>query len=231
MKKFKSLIDNILSLQKDLKMTKKELFEFVLDYFKLAMPVAETELEYKNPYQLLVAVLLSAQCTDVRVNKITPDFFQRFPDAESLKNSSPEEVFEYIKTCSYPNNKAKHLVGMATVLVDEFNSEVPDDIELLQKMPGIGRKSANVVASVVYNKPALAVDTHVFRVSNRIGLTNNSKTPLQTEKELTKYIPDELIPIAHHWLILHGRYTCIAKKPKCNKCGLTSVCKFYKTTE
>lgn len=210
-------------------MKKKELYSFVLDYFKKEMPVAETELNYSNPYELLVSVLLSAQCTDVRVNKITPKFFEQFPAPEVLKEASVEEVFEFIKTCSYPNNKAKHLIGMATVLVDEFASVVPDDIKLLQKMPGIGRKSANVIASVVYDKPALAVDTHVFRVSNRIGLTNNSKTPLQTEKELVKNIPEELIPIAHHWLILHGRYVCVARKPKCNKCGLKDVCKFFKT--
>ncbi|MBN2894170.1 MAG: endonuclease III [Bacteroidales bacterium] len=209
-------------------MTKKELFKFVIEYFQETMPIAETELNYGTPYELLVSVLLSAQCTDVRVNKITPAFFKRFPDAEALKNSSPEEVFEYIRTCSYPNNKAKHLVGMATVLVDEFNSVVPDDIVLLQKMPGIGRKSANVVASVVYDKPALAVDTHVFRVSERIGLTTKAKTPLQTEQQLVKYFPEKLIPIAHHWLILHGRYTCTARSPKCTKCGLKDVCKYYK---
>ncbi|MBN2663388.1 MAG: endonuclease III [Bacteroidales bacterium] len=210
-------------------MTNKELYKFVIDYFSKSMPVAETELNYKNPYELLVSVLLSAQCTDVRVNKITPVFFDRFPSPEVLKEASVAEVFEYIKTCSYPNNKAKHLVGMATVLVDEFGSIVPDDIKLLQKMPGIGRKSANVIVSVVYDKPALAVDTHVFRVSNRIGLTNNSKTPLQTEIELVKNIPDKLIPIAHHWLILHGRYVCTARSPKCEKCGLTEVCKFFNT--
>ena len=209
-------------------MKKNELFQYIIKYFQKTMPVAETELEYKNPYQLLVSVLLSAQCTDVRVNKITPSFFDRFPEAESLKYASVPEVFEYIKTCSYPNNKAKHLVGMARVLVDEFNSIVPDEIDLLQRMPGIGRKSANVIASVVYNKPTLAVDTHVFRVSARIGLTNNAKTPLQTEQQLIKYIPENLRAIAHHWLILHGRYTCMARKPKCNKCGLTEVCKYFK---
>ncbi len=212
-------------------MQKKKLYEFVINYFKTTMPVAETELNFKTPYQLLVSVLLSAQCTDVRVNKITPAFFERFPNSEALKEASVEEVFEYIRTCSYPNNKAKHLVGMATVLHDEFNDIAPDDIKLLQKMPGIGRKSANVIASVVYNKPAFAVDTHVFRVANRIGLTNDSKTPLQTETELVKYFPDDLIPIAHHWLILHGRYTCVARKPKCEKCRLKEVCKFYKMNQ
>ena len=208
-------------------MTKKELFQYVIDYFQETMPVAETELNYKNPYELLVSVLLSAQCTDVRVNKITPAFFEQFPDAESLKPASSDEVFEYIRTCSYPNNKAKHLVGMAKVLVDEFDSVVPDNIVQLQKMPGIGRKSANVIISVVYNKPAIAVDTHVFRVSERIGLTTNAKNPLQTEQQLVKYFPEELLSIAHHWLILHGRYTCIGRKPKCEKCGLTEICRYY----
>lgn len=221
---------NLLALSKTLNaMKKKELYKFVIDYFSKTMPVAETELNYKSPYELLVSVLLSAQCTDVRVNKITPAFFERFPTPEVLKEASVAEVFEFINTCSYPNNKAKHLVGMATVLVDEFGSVVPDEVKLLQKMPGIGRKSANVIASVVYDKPAFAVDTHVFRVSNRIGLTNNSKTPLQTETELVKNIPDNLIPIAHHWLILHGRYVCTARSPKCEKCGLTEVCKYFKT--
>ncbi len=209
-------------------MKKKDLFEYVLKYFAEKMPVAETELNYKSPFELLVAVLLSAQCTDVRVNKITPKLFARFPNAQAMKEATSDEVFEYIKSCSYPNNKAKHLVGMAKVLVDEFDSIVPDDIDLLQKMPGIGRKSANVIASVIYDKPTLAVDTHVFRVSARIGLSTNAKTPLQTEQQLVKYIPEHLIKISHHWLILHGRYTCIARKPKCSKCGLTEVCRFYK---
>jgi len=210
-------------------MTRKELYKFVIDYFEANMPIAETELNYKNPYELLVAVILSAQCTDVRVNKITPSFFERFSEPESLKEASIEEVFEFIKSCSYPNNKAKHLVGMAKMLVDEFKGVVPDDIDLLQKMPGVGRKTANVIASVVYNKPFFAVDTHVFRVANRIGLVKNAKTPLQVETELTKNFPDELIPKAHHWLILHGRYVCKAKKPMCDKCGLAEVCSFYST--
>lgn len=212
-------------------MTKKELYKHVIDYFQTTMPVAETELNYSNPYELLVSVLLSAQCTDLRVNKITPAFFDRYPNPEALKLSTSDEVFEYIRTCSYPNNKAKHLVGMARVLVDEFDSVVPDDIVKLQKMPGIGRKSANVIISVVYNKPAMAVDTHVFRVSERIGLTTNAKNPLQTEQQLVKYFPEELLPIAHHWLILHGRYTCIARKPKCAKCGLKYVCKYFAINE
>lgn len=210
-------------------MKQSELYKFVIDYFEKTMPVAETELNYENPYQLLVAVILSAQCTDVRVNKITPAFFERFPSADVLKEADIQEVYELIKSCSYPNNKAKHLVGMAKMLVDEFNGVVPDDVKELQKLPGVGRKTANVIASVIYDKPTFAVDTHVFRVANRIGLVKNAKTPLQVEEQLTKNFPQELIPKAHHWLILHGRYTCTAKKPKCEKCGLTEVCKFFNT--
>ncbi len=209
-------------------MTKKERYKKVIEYFQENMPVAETELDYTNPYELLVAVILSAQCTDKRVNVITVDLFRRFPDAKSLSESVPEEVFEYIRTCSYPNNKAKHLVGMAKMLVNDFNNVIPEDIKEMQKMPGVGRKTANVIASVIYNQPTMAVDTHVFRVAERIGLTTNSKTPLSTEIELVKHIPKDIIPIAHHWLILHGRYVCTAKKPKCDKCGITEFCKFYK---
>ncbi len=208
-------------------MTKKERFENIIEWFKVNMPIAETELHYSNPYELLVAVILSAQCTDKRVNMITPDLFQRFPTPDKLAESTPEEVFDYIRSCTYPNNKSKHLVGMAKMLVNDFNNVVPDDIKELQKLPGVGRKTANVIASVVFEKPAMAVDTHVFRVSERIGLTTNSKTPLETEKQLVKHFPEELLPIAHHWLILHGRYVCIARKPKCNKCGLQEYCKFY----
>ena len=208
-------------------MTKKERFEKFIEYFKVHMPVAETELHYTDPYQLLVAVILSAQCTDKRVNLLTPAIFEKYPTVFDMKEASQEEVFELIKSCSYPNNKSKHLVGMANVLVDEFNGIVPDDIKDLQKLPGVGRKTANVIASVVFNKPAMAVDTHVFRVAARIGLTTNSKSPLDTEKQLVKYIPEELLPIAHHWLILHGRYVCIARKPKCFHCGLKESCKFY----
>lgn len=210
-------------------MQKKERYQKVIDYFFKAMPVAETELDYNNPYELLVAVILSAQCTDKRVNKITPDLFQRFPKPELMAEVESAEVFEYIKSCSYPNNKAKHLVGMAYMLVHDFNGVVPEDIVELQKLPGVGRKTANVIASVVYQKPAFAVDTHVFRVSNRIGLTTNSKTPLATEIELMKYFPDEIVPLAHHWLILHGRYTCMARTPKCNKCGISAFCKYYES--
>lgn len=208
-------------------MRKKERFEKVLGYFQEQMPTAETELRYTNPYELLVAVILSAQCTDKRVNMVTPALFERFPEAESLAEASSDEVFTYIRSISYPNNKAKHLVGMAKMLVEDFHNEVPSDIKELQKMPGVGRKTANVIASVVYDKPAMAVDTHVFRVSERLGLTTNAKTPLAAEKQLVKYIPEELIATAHHWLILHGRYVCLARKPKCEKCGLTDWCKYY----
>ena len=205
-------------------MRKEERYKGIVDWFSKNMPVAESELHYKNPYQLLIAVILSAQCTDKRVNQITPALFEAFPTPEVLAVSTPEVVFEYIRSVSYPNNKSKHLVGMAQKLVSEFNSEVPSDVDELQKLPGVGRKTANVIASVVYNKPAMAVDTHVFRVSNRIGLTNNSKTPLETEKELVKHIPEHLIPKAHHWLILHGRYVCLARKPKCEECGIKQWC-------
>lgn len=208
-------------------MEKKELYERVIAYFQKEMPIAETELIYKTPYELLVAVILSAQCTDKRVNQITPDLLKRFPNPEKLAEAEPEEVFDYIRSCSYPNNKAKHLVGMARMLVNDFGGQVPDDIDELQKLPGVGRKTANVIASVVFNKPAMAVDTHVFRVAARIGLTTNSKTPLETEKQLVNYFPEELLPLAHHWLILHGRYTCTARAPKCNKCGLTTVCLYF----
>lgn len=208
-------------------MEKKELFEWVINYFQKAMPIAETELEYGGPYELLVAVILSAQCTDKRVNQITPDLLKRFPTPEKMAEAEPEEVFDYIRSCSYPNNKSKHLVGMARMLISDFGGQVPDDIDELQKLPGVGRKTANVIASVVFNKPAMAVDTHVFRVSARIGLTVNSKTPLETEKQLVEYFPEELLPLAHHWLILHGRYVCQARTPHCDRCGLTSVCKYY----
>lgn len=208
-------------------MTKTERFKHIIDYFSTHQPVAETELHYTDPYQLLVAVILSAQCTDKRVNLLTPEFFVHYPDALTLSESKPEEVFELIKSCSYPNNKAKHLVGMAKMLVIEFNNTVPGDIDELQKLPGVGRKTANVIASVVFNKPAMAVDTHVFRVSARLGLTIGAKTPLEAEKQLVKYIPENKISIAHHWLILHGRYVCIARKPKCDNCGISKFCKYY----
>jgi endonuclease-3 len=208
-------------------MNKRELFDRVIAYFQKEMPIAETELDYKSPYELLVAVILSAQCTDKRVNLITPDLLKRFPTAEKMAEVESDEVFDYIRSCSYPNNKAKHLVGMARMLVHDFGGIVPDDIDELQKLPGVGRKTANVIASVVFNKPAMAVDTHVFRVAARLGLSVNSKTPLETEKQLVEYFPEELLPLAHHWLILHGRYTCLARSPKCEKCGLTAICSFY----
>lgn len=208
-------------------MRKKERFEKVISYFQEHMPVAETELEYGNPYELLVAVILSAQCTDKRVNMVTPALFERFPEAESLAEASSDEVFQYIRSISYPNNKAKHLVGMAKILHNEFKNVVPSDITELQTMPGVGRKTANVIASVVYDKPAMAVDTHVFRVAARLGLTTNAKTPLATEQQLVKQIPEHLIATSHHWLILHGRYTCLARKPKCEKCGLGQWCKYF----
>lgn len=210
-------------------MQKKERFEKIISWFETNHPVAETELHYKNPFQLLVAVILSAQCTDKRVNMVTPALFERFPDAETLAAASSDEVFTYIRSISYPNNKAKHLVGMAQMLVSEFNNVVPDTIEKLQRMPGVGRKTANVIASVVYEKPAMAVDTHVFRVSARLGLTTNAKTPLQTEMQLLRYIPSEKVAVAHHWLILHGRYICLARSPKCETCGLRAYCKYYAT--
>ncbi|MDR0750886.1 MAG: endonuclease III [Tannerellaceae bacterium] len=208
-------------------MRKEERYKGVISWFTENMPVAETELRYTDPFQLLIAVILSAQCTDKRVNIVTPPLFEAFPTAEVLAASTPEVVYEYVKSVSYPNNKSKHLVRMAQMLVDDFNGIVPSDINELQKLPGVGRKTANVIASVVYDRPAMAVDTHVFRVSNRIGLTSNSKTPLETEKELVKHIPEELIAKAHHWLILHGRYTCMARNPQCDICGLKPWCNYF----
>ncbi|MCD7914498.1 MAG: endonuclease III [Tannerellaceae bacterium] len=208
-------------------MRKKERYNGVIEWFRENMPVAETELQYKDPYQLLVAVILSAQCTDKRVNMITPALFEAFPTPEVMAVSTPEVVYEYIKSVSYPNNKARHLVGMAKMLVEKFDGVVPSTQEELVQLPGVGSKTANVIVSVVFDKPAMAVDTHVFRVSNRLGLTCNSKTPLETEKELVKHIPEDLLAIAHHWLILHGRYTCLARKPKCEECSLKPWCKYF----
>lgn len=208
-------------------MRKSELYEKVLAWFEEAMPVAETELHYGNPFQLVVAVVLSAQCTDKRVNMVTPALFAAYPTAETMATATEEDIFNYIKSVSYPHNKAHHLAGLSRMLVDEFGGVVPCDVEQLQRLPGVGRKTANVVAAVEFNQPAMPVDTHVFRVANRIGLTVNSKTPLQTERELTRYIPDDLIPKAHHWLILHGRYVCQARKPRCGQCGLTDLCRHY----
>ncbi|MDP4270070.1 MAG: endonuclease III [Bacteroidota bacterium] len=194
------------------------------------MPLAETEFHYESPFQLLMAVILSAQCTDKRVNMITPKLFQDFPTPEVMAASSPEVVFEYIRSVSYPNSKSKYLVGMAKILMEKYNGEVPQSPEELVKLPGVGRKTANVMQVVAFDNPAMPVDTHVFRVSNRIGLTKNSKTPLETEKTLVKYFPEKLLPIAHHWLILHGRYVCLARKPKCEQCGLTGVCDYFRKT-
>ena len=212
-------------------MTTKQRFKNIIDWFTINMPIAETELDYKDPFGLLVAVILSAQCTDKRVNLVTPKLLADFPTPEVMAESTPEVIFDYIRSVSYPNNKSKHLVGMARKLVDNFGGIVPEDIDSLQTLPGVGRKTANVIASVVFDKPAMAVDTHVFRVSERIGLTTDSKNPLQTEKELVKNIPDELIPKAHHWLILHGRYVCQARKPMCDSCGLTETCRFYQNNK
>lgn len=208
-------------------MTQKERFEKVIAYFSEHQPIAETELRYKNPYQLLVAVILSAQCTDKRVNMVTPALFKAFSVPEVMAAASSDEVFQYIKSISYPNNKAKHLVGMAKMLMEDFKGKIPSDVNELQKLPGVGRKTANVIASVVYEKPTMAVDTHVFRVAARLGLTTNSTTPLETEKQLVKYIPKDKIAIAHHWLILHGRYICVARSPKCDICPLKAYCKYY----
>ena len=206
-------------------MRKQERYKEIITWFKEHVPVAESELHYDNPFQLLTAVILSAQCTDKRVNMVTPALFEAYPTPEVLAEATPDAVFEYISSVSFPNNKSKHLVGMAKTLMALYGGEIPSEIDELVKLPGVGRKTASVIASIVYNKPAMAVDTHVFRVSNRIGLTTNSKTPLATEKELIKHIPDELIPIAHHWLILHGRYVCTARSPKCDACGIHLWCK------
>lgn len=208
-------------------MTVKERYREVLERFSVTMPVAETELHYANPYELLVAVILSAQCTDKRVNMITPALFEAFPTPQALAAASVDEIFGYIKSCSYPNNKSRSLSGMARKLVEDFDGEVPSDMDALMSLPGVGRKTANVILAVVFNQSTMAVDTHVFRVSERIGLTTNSKTPLSTEKALVKNIPAELIPKAHHWLILHGRYVCKARRPDCLNCVLTDVCRYY----
>ena len=208
-------------------MTKKERYNNVIGWFEANAASAETELHYQNPYQLLVAVILSAKCTDKRVNMITPPLFEAFPTPEVMAASSSDEIFTYIRSCSYPNNKAKSLVGMAKKLVSDFGGEVPTDIDLLLTIPGVGRKTANVMLAVAFDQPAMPVDTHVFRVANRIGLTRNSKTPLETERELVKHIPAPLLSKAHHWLILHGRYVCVARKPKCESCGIREWCRYY----
>ena len=209
-------------------MTLRERFDTALTIFEKEMPIAETELQYDTPFHLLLAVILSAQCTDRRVNMVTPALFEAFPSPESLSAATAEDVYPYIKSVSYPNNKAKLLVGAARKLVELYGGVMPSDIDSLMKLPGVGRKTANVMLAVVFNKAAMAVDTRVFRVSERIGFTTGSKSPLQTEKRLVKYIPEELIPKAHHWLILHGRYVCKARKPECDRCALTSICRYFK---
>jgi len=210
-------------------MTKKERYKYVIDWFQQHMPVAETELHYGNPYELLVAVILSAQCTDKRVNIVTPELFKQFPTPELLAKAEFEDIEPLIRSVTFANNKTRHLMGMAKMLVENYDSEVPDTVEELVKLPGVGRKTANVITSVIFEQPNMAVDTHVFRVSARLGLTTNAKNVLQAERQLVANIPEELIHKAHHWLILHGRYTCVARRPKCERCGLTSICKFYKS--
>ena len=202
-------------------------YDSFIDYFEKTMPVAESELKFMNPYQLIVAVILSAKCTDKRVNMTTPAFFERFPDAKSLSEATQDEVYQLIKSISYPNNMAKNLIGMAKGLMADFGGVVPDNIDDLQKLPGVGRKTANVVVAVAFDKPAMPVDTHVFRVSARIGLSKNAKTPLDTEMQLVQHIPQKILSKAHHWLILHGRYVCLARKPKCEECGIKEICDFY----
>jgi len=209
-------------------MTQKERYRFFIEYFLEHAPDAETELLYDDPFQLLVAVILSAQCTDKRVNLTTPAIFEKYPDAPAMSKATFEELFPLIRSISYPNNKTKHLIGMANMLLDRFNGQVPMTVDELVQLPGVGRKTANVITSVIDNQPNMAVDTHVFRVSARIGLTVNAKTPLEAEKQLIKHIPAQFIHIAHHWLILHGRYICIARKPRCSECGLNGICKFVK---
>ncbi len=212
-------------------MTKKQRYHFVIDYFLKHAPNAETELLYDNPYQLLVAVILSAQCTDKRINIVTPPLFIQYPDVYRLNEADFDSLFPFIRSVSYPNNKTKHLLGMANMIVKDFKGEIPMTVEELVKLPGVGRKTANVITSVIDNQPNMAVDTHVFRVSARIGLTTNAKTPVATEKQLIKEIPKELVYVAHHWLILHGRYICIARKPKCSECGLQVACKYYNSEQ
>ena len=209
-------------------MQKKERFQAFISHFSTRFPTAETELNYSNPFELLVAVVLSAQCTDKRINQVTPNLFKRFPDAKSLSESSVDEIFSYIRSVSYPNNKAKHLLGLGQRMVDSFEGQVPETMEDLQSLPGVGRKTANVIASVIYNQPTMAVDTHVFRVSRRLGLVpKTANTPLKVELSIIKHIPDDIIPVAHHWLILHGRYICLARTPKCHACEISHFCAHF----
>lgn len=212
-------------------MTLQEKYNAFTDYFEVAMPVAESELKFNNPYELLVAVILSAQCTDKRVNMTTPSLFQRFPTPHDMAASSVDEIYTFIKSISYPNNKAKNLFGMAKTLVNDFGGVVPDNLDDLQRLPGVGRKTANVMMAVAFGQPAMPVDTHVFRVANRIGLTKNSKNVLETERVLVKHFPKKVLSKAHHWLILHGRYTCLARKPKCEQCGITAICDYFKAAQ
>lgn len=211
-------------------MTIPEKYQFLTQVFKTKNPNAQSELHFETPFQLIVAVVLSAQCTDKRVNMVTPNLFAHFPTPETMSKASINEIYELIKSISYPNNKAKHLSGLAQKLVTDFNSEVPNTLEELTTLPGVGRKTANVILSVIFNQAAMAVDTHVFRVSHRIGLVKDAKTPLETEKQLVTYFEENLIPIAHHWLILHGRYTCTARNPQCHNCPLTSICDYFLET-
>ncbi len=208
-------------------MNKQQRFEHILAWFETNMPVAESELVFTSPFQCLVAVMLSAQCTDKRVNMVTPALFEAYPTPEALAKATSDEVFEYVKSVSYPRSKAEHLVQMAQRLVEVYDGIVPDNIDDLQTLQGVGRKTANVVCAVIWNQPTMAVDTHIFRVSERLGLTTNSKNPLQTEKALVQYIPADIIPKAHHWLLLHGRYVCQARKPQCERCGLAQFCRFF----
>ena len=211
-------------------MTTRERYNKTISYFRENMPLAETELKYENPFGLVVSVILSAQCTDKRVNMITPDLLAKYPTVQAMAGATPEEIFKFIRSCSYPNNKAKHLAGMSRKVVQDFGGQVPETVEELMTLPGVGRKSANVITLVAFGNPAMPVDTHVFRVSARLGLTTGAKTPLETEKQLVRHIPRNLLTMAHHWLILHGRYVCLARKPKCQECGLRAWCRYYATS-
>ncbi|MER3463905.1 MAG: endonuclease III [Chitinophagaceae bacterium] len=210
-------------------MNRKEKFQFVIDYFQKVLPNAETELNFEDTYQLLVAVILSAQCTDKRVNMTTPALFKKYPTLQKLAKAEYDDVFDLIKSISFPGNKSRHLIGMAQMVMEKFGGKIPMTVEELVQLPGVGRKTANVITSVIDNQPNMAVDTHVFRVSSRIGLTVNAKSPFQTEQQLIKYVPTDLVYLFHHWLILHGRYVCVARNPKCEECGLKPVCNYYKT--
>lgn len=208
-------------------MTTKQRFEGIIEWFEANMPVAESELHFRNPYELLVAVMLSAQCTDKRVNMVTPALFEAYPTVHDLARANKEDILTYVHSVSYPNSKAEHLAGMARMLTEQFAGEVPDTVEELTRLPGVGRKTANVICAVIWQKPTMAVDTHIFRVSERIGLTTGSKNPLQTEQTLVKYFPESIIPKAHHWLLLHGRYVCTARNPKCAQCGISAYCRTF----